>query len=218
MKTKVNSSKTIALVECAVLIALATILSMIKLYEMPWGGSVTAASMLPLIIIGYRHGIKWSILSSVVFSILQMLLGGATISAAFLPGEGKMVWYLAITMVLLDYFFAFALLGLSGLFRNKNKPARSMCLGTIVALSGRLIMHFFSGWILWGAWAQSFFEGFDETTGIGIGKWFIDTFDGQMLSCMYSLFYNALYMIPEIIITAVVTPVVYRCLLKSNMI
>ncbi len=201
-KTK-HSSKAVALTECAVMIALGTILSLVKLYEMPWGGSVTAASMLPLVIVGYRHGIKWGALSAVVFSLLQMLLGGGTISAAFLPGDDQMVWYLAVIMVALDYFLAYSLVGLSGLFRNKNKPSRSLALGALVGTAARFTMHFISGWILWGAWAASFFEGFDETTGGSIGKLFVSTFSGEMLSCMYSLFYNALYMIPEMIITVV---------------
>ncbi len=204
MNTKTNfKTKTRAMTECAVMIALGTILSLIKLYEMPWGGSVTAASMLPLVIIGYRHGIKWGMLSSVVFSLLQMLLGGGTISAAFLPGDDQMVWYLAIIMVVLDYFLAYSLVGLSGLFRNKEKPSKSLALGALVGTASRFVMHFISGWILWGAWAASFFEGFDETTGGSIGKFFVTTFSGEMLSCMYSLFYNAMYMLPEMIITVV---------------
>ena len=210
MSKKAMSNRTRALVECAILVALGTILSLIKLYEMPWGGSVTAASMLPLIIIGYRHGIKWGILSSIVYSLIQMLLGGGTISAAFLPGEDQMVWYLAVIMVVLDYFLAFSIAGLSGLFRNKNKPGKSLTLGALVSTFGRFVMHFISGWILWGAWASYFFEGFDETTGGKVGAWFINTFDGQMLSCMYSLFYNALYMIPEIIITVVLAFIISR--------
>ena len=210
MKTKSLSIKTRALVECAVLVALGTILSLIKLYEMPWGGSVTAASMLPLIIIGYRHGIRWGVLSSVIYSLIQMLLGGGTISAAFLPGDDQMKWYLALIMVILDYFLAFSIAGLSGLFRNKEKPSKSMALGSLVATFGRFVMHFLSGWILWGAWAASFFEGFDETTGGTLGKWFITTFDGQLLSCMYSLFYNAMYMIPEMIITVILAVIISR--------
>lgn len=209
--TKTNfSAKTRALTECAVMIALGTILSLIKVYEMPWGGSVTAASMLPLVIIGYRHGIKWGILSSVVFSLLQMLLGGSTISAAFLPGEDQMAWYLAIIMVVLDYLLAYSLVGLSGLFRNKDKPSTSLALGALVGTSARFVAHFISGWILWGAWASWFFEGFDETTGGSIGAFFVNTFNGEMLSCMYSLFYNALYMIPEMIITVVLAIIIGR--------
>ncbi len=204
MKTKTKFSKsTIALTECAVMIALATILSLIKVFELPWGGSITAASMLPLVIIGYRHGLKWGVLSSVIYSLIQMLLGGGTISAAFLPGDDQMKWYLAVIMVLLDYFFAFSLVGLSGLFRNKNKPSKSLALGALVGTSARFVMHFLSGWILWGAWAANFFEGFDETTGGSFGKFIINTFDGQMLACVYSLIYNAMYMIPEILITVI---------------
>lgn len=204
MKSKTKFSKsTIAMTECAIMIALATILSLIKVFELPWGGSITAASMLPLVIVGYRHGIKWGILSSVIYSLIQMLLGGSTISAAFLPGDDQMKWYLAVIMVLLDYFFAFSLVGLSGLFRNKNKPSKSLALGALVGTSARFVMHFLSGWILWGAWAAYFFEGFDETTGGSFGKFIINTFDGQMLACVYSLIYNAMYMIPEILITVI---------------
>ena len=204
MKSKTKFSKsTVAMTECAIMIALATILSLIKVFELPWGGSITAASMLPLVIVGYRHGIKWGILSSVIYSLIQMLLGGSTISAAFLPGDDQMKWYLAVIMVLLDYFFAFSLVGLSGLFRNKNKPSKSLALGALVGTSARFVMHFLSGWILWGAWAAYFFEGFDETTGGSFGKFIINTFDGQMLACVYSLIYNAMYMIPEILITVI---------------
>ncbi len=204
MKKKVKFSKhTQAMTECAIMIALATILSIIKVFEMPWGGSITAASMLPLVIIGYRHGLRWGVLSSVIFSIIQMLLGGGTISAAFLPGDDQMRWYLAVLMVILDYFLAFSLVGLSGLFRNKEKPSKSLALGALVGTAARFVMHFISGWILWGAWASWFFEGFDETTGGSVGKFIVGHFDGQMLACIYSLFYNAMYMIPEMIITVI---------------
>lgn len=199
-----------ALVESAIMVALGTLLSLLKLYEMPWGGSVTAASMLPLVIIGYRHGIKWGMLSSIVFSLLQMLLGGSTISAAFLPGDNQMLWYNAILMVALDYFFAFSLVGLAGLFRSKEKPSRSLAIGALVGTSARFVMHFLSGWILWGAWAADFFAGFDETTGGKIGAFFINNFTGQGLGCLYSLFYNALYMIPEILITVLLALIIGR--------
>ncbi len=190
-----------ALTESAVMIAFATILSLLKLYELPWGGSVTLASMLPLVMIGYRHGLKWGLLSSLVYSLLQMLLGFGTISAAFLPGDDQMLWYNAVLMVLLDYFFAFSLVGLSGLFRKENKPSRSLAIGSLVGTTARFIMHFASGWILWGAWAASFFEGFDETTGGTFGAWIINNFNGQALAAAYSFIYNGFYMIPEILIT-----------------
>ncbi len=204
MKTKTKFSKqTATMVECAIMIALGTILSIIPTPHLPWGGSITIGSMLPLVIIGYRHGLGWSMLSSVIFSFVQMLLGGGTISAAFLPGDDQMKWYLAVLMVILDYLLAYSLVGLSGLFRNKEKPSKSLALGALVGTSARFVMHFLSGWILWGAWASWFFADFDKATGGSFGKFVLTHFDGQMLACFYSLFYNALYMIPEIIITVV---------------
>jgi len=198
---KTKRERTRALTESAVMIALATILSLFKLYELPWGGSVTLASMLPLVIIGYRHGFKWGMLSSLVYSLLQMLLGFGTISAAFLPGDDQMLWYNAVIMVVLDYFLAFSLVGLSGLFRKEDKPSRSLAIGSLVGTAARFVMHFASGWILWGAWAADFFEGFDATTGGTFGAWIVSTFNGQALAAVYSLIYNGFYMIPEMIIT-----------------
>jgi thiamine transporter len=200
---KQKGARTRALTESAILIAMATILSLFKLYELPWGGSVTLASMLPLVLIGYRHGFKWGVLSALVYSLMQMLLGFGTISAAFLPGDDQMLWYNAVIMTLLDYVFAFSLVGLSGLFRNPEKPSKSLVLGSLVGTGARFVMHFFSGWILWGAWAASFFEGFDETTGGTFGAWIVNNFSGQGLAAVYSFIYNGFYMIPEMIITAI---------------
>jgi thiamine transporter len=134
---------------------------------------------------------------------MQMLLGFGTISAAFLPGDDQMLWYNAVIMTLLDYIFAFSLVGLSGLFRNPEKPSKSLVLGSLVGTGARFVMHFFSGWILWGAWAASFFEGFDETTGGTFGAWIVNNFSGQGLAAVYSFIYNGFYMIPEMIITAI---------------
>ena len=203
--TTSKNMRTRALTESAILIAMATILSLIKLYELPWGGSVTLASMLPLVIIGYRHGVKWGLMASLVYSILQMLLGLGTISAAFLPGDDQMLWYKAVLMMILDYVLAFSLVGLSGLFRRHDTPSRSLVLGSLVGTSARFLMHFASGWILWGAWASSFFEQFDETIGGAWGAFMVNTFSGQALAAVYSLIYNAFYMLPEMLITMILS-------------
>ena len=205
-----KQQRTRALTESAIMVALATILSLLKLYELPWGGSVTLASMLPLVIVGYRHGFRWGLLSSLVYSLMQMLLGFGTISAAFLPGDDQMIWYQAILMVLLDYVLAFSLIGLSGLFRKKEHPSRSMALGALVGTFGRFLMHFFSGWILWGAWASYFFEDLDATTGGTFGAWVLNTFSGQGLGAFYSLVYNACYMLPEMLITVLLAILIGR--------
>ena len=68
-------SKTRTLVECALMIALGTVLANIKIYSLPNGGSITLFSMLPFIMISFRHGVKWGLFTGFVNSLLQMLLG-----------------------------------------------------------------------------------------------------------------------------------------------
>ena len=64
-------SKTRTLVECALMIALGTVLANIKIYELPNGGSITLFSMLPFIMISFRHGVKWGLFTGFVNSLLQ---------------------------------------------------------------------------------------------------------------------------------------------------
>ncbi len=70
-----NVSQTRKLVESSILVAIATVLSLIPLVSLPYGGSITFASMLPLIIISYRHGLGWGTASGFVYGIIQQLLG-----------------------------------------------------------------------------------------------------------------------------------------------
>ena len=98
-------SKTRTLVECALMIALGTVLANIKIYSLPNGGSITLFSMLPFIMISFRHGVKWGLFTGFVNSLLQMLLGFyAPPAPGLLPLVG---------MILLDYVLAFTLLGLA---------------------------------------------------------------------------------------------------------
>ena len=69
------------LTESAIMIAAATILSMFKLVELPYGGSITLASMLPIVIIAYRYGTAWGILCGLVHGAIQLLLGSGTLSS-----------------------------------------------------------------------------------------------------------------------------------------
>ena len=67
--------QTRILTECSIMIALSTVLSVIKLFEMPYGGSITLASMLPIVIIAHRYGAKHGFASALVTSLIQALLG-----------------------------------------------------------------------------------------------------------------------------------------------
>jgi thiamine transporter len=101
---------------------------------------------------------------------------------------------------------AYTLRGFVGAFRKliKNKTL-ALTLGVILALSLRYLAHIVSGYIFDGAWAEWFFT---QENFYAIGGWILDTFSGEGLAIVYSIFYNGLYMIPEIIITAVAACIV----------
>ena len=70
-----NRTKTQIMVECALMIALATVLGYIPIFEMPQGGSITLCSMAPIILAAHRNGLKWGLFTGFVHSLIQMLLG-----------------------------------------------------------------------------------------------------------------------------------------------
>ena len=76
-----TQNKTKKLVECGLLFAMSVILSFIHLPSLPYGGSVTLCSMLPIILISYRYGVPWGLFSGFVFSILQMAMGASALRA-----------------------------------------------------------------------------------------------------------------------------------------
>lgn len=197
-----TSTNTRRLVETGLLLAIATVLSMFKPFELPFGGGITIVSMLPIVLIAYRYGTKWGLFSAFVGSILQMLVGFKTVSAFFMPGDEQMVIWKAILVCLIDYIIAYTALGFGGIFRNKFKSAAgALCLGSVVALALRYLAHIISGFLFFGSWAEWFFtqDGFYK-----IGSSIMSTFSGEGLALAYSVFYNGLYMIPEIILTAIV--------------
>ncbi|MEE0964029.1 energy-coupled thiamine transporter ThiT [Ruminococcus sp. YE282] len=159
--------------ESAVMIALATILSLIKVIDMPYGGSVTFASMLPLIIIAYRYGFPWGALTGFVYGLVQMLFGLNNLSYATSFGA-------AIAIILLDYLFAFAATSLGAVFRKMENAPTAMGCGALFACVVRYIFHVISGCTVWA--------------GVSI-----PSSDGLV----YSLAYNATYMLPETIITVI---------------
>lgn len=213
--------KTKKLVTTAMLLAFSLILSLIQVLRLPFGGSVTLVSMLPVILIGYMYGIKHGLFAALVYSFLQMLVGMGTVSAFFLPGESQMALHAAILICVIDYILAYSCLGLGGLFKNRIKnPMASLLLGTTVCILLRYFMHIISGYIFFGSWAQWFFADSSGLSQIGALKgfcdWVMNNLSGNGLSLFYSVIYNGAYMIPELLITLIVTPVVYRVLKKSQ--
>ena len=125
--------------EAGIIIALAFVLSMIKIFHLPMGGSVTAGSMIPILLLALRRGYKLGVIAAVLYGILQLIEGPYIVHPA---------------QVLLDYPLAFGALGLAGLFsagaENKNIYA---LLGVTVGVAGRFVCHLLSGAIFFSEYA-----------------------------------------------------------------
>ena len=174
MQTK-GKNRVRKLVECAVMIALASALSFFPILKMPYGGSVTLASMLPIILIAYRNGIGWGLGSGFAFAFIQQMLGLDNLSYVS-------TWQSVLAVIILDYALAFVVLGLGGIFRGKLKnQSAEMVLGTVFVCALRYLCHVISGATVWA--------------GISIPT---------KAALIYSIGYNATYMLPEVIVTAVV--------------
>ena len=208
---KENKKRTEAITLSAIMIAFAisisAICSAVPFLNLPFGGGFTIASMLPIIIVAYMYGTRWGLLTAFVYSIMQMLLGFNTVSSFFLPGDSQMLWYRAVIVCLIDYVLAYTVLGFGGIFRKRFSTGKALCIGSVFAILLRYIAHIVSGAIFFGTWAEWFFtqDGFPAW-----GQAILDTFSGDALATVYSIIYNGTYMIPEIIITAVVACFVTR--------
>ena len=205
--------KTRRLTESAMLLAVAIVLELVsKMFipEFPFGGQLTLVSMLPVVLISYRHGVKWGLISAFAYALLEMAIGTKTVMAAFQPGyfgDGVLIAN-ALIMCALDYVVAFTVLGLGGLFRGKIRNSGvALMTGSLVALGARYVAHIASGYILFAGYAEWFFtqEGFPAW-----GATLVETLSPELLGFVYSVVYNGMYMIPEMILTAVVALLLAR--------
>jgi len=175
MKPPSQMTRTAILVEGAMMVSLGFVLSIIPFFHMPWGGSITCFSTLPLIVMSFRHGLKWGVSAAAVFGVVQSLMGVGSIAAA--GSFGAM-----ILCALLDYFFAYAAVGLSGPIANSMaryvaNPIARLVTGIVSTGLMRLFCSFLSGVLIWGAWAPE-----------GTPVW------------LYSLTYNAGWCLPDMAI------------------
>ena len=172
-------SATQRLVESALLIAMGVVLSLIKIIDLPYGGSVTIASMFPVMLIAYRHGLGFGLVSATVFGGIQQLLGLKTLSWVS-------TWQSVLAVILLDYIVAFAVIGLGGLFRGRfgkrtDGQVYELLAGALLVCLLRYICHVISGATVWAGLSI-------PTRG----------------AIAYSLAYNATYMIPETLVMCIV--------------
>lgn len=120
---------------CAAAVALGTVLSNIKVFSFPTGGSVTLLSMLVICLPGYIYGLGAGLLTGCAYGALQLLFDPYIIFPA---------------QLIVDYFLAFMALGLSGVFCNAKN---GLYKGYILAVLGRYVFSVISGWIFFGEYA-----------------------------------------------------------------
>ncbi len=183
METK-TKTKNITL--CAVMIALATVLSLIPVYQAPYGGTVTLGSMVPLVMVcAIIKDFRWSALTCFAYSLIQMMIGFTA------PPTGTLLYFIAV--VLLDYVIAFTVISLANPISKliKNEFI-GIAVGASVAMIGRFVCHFFSGILIWGVYAP----------------------EGQPV-WLYSILYNGGYMLPELLITAIASVAIYAAIKKK---
>lgn len=126
------------LIFCAAAMALATVTSYLKLFHLPYGGSVTLFSMLFICLIGYWFGTKTGLMAAFAYGILQLVTDPFIIS---------------IPQMFTDYLFAFGSLGLSGLFAGKK---HGLIKGYLLGILGRFFFTFLSGMIFFGSYAADY--------------------------------------------------------------
>ena len=174
--------RILCVTEGAVILALAYVLELLCIWLnaimgisalLPFGGTITV-SMLPIIYYSYRRGALWGVGAGFVYSLLQMLLG------FYVPPART--WWALLLCVLLDYLVAFASVGIAPLFARPFGGHRlaGYCIGAVAVCLVRFLSSFLSGVVLWDSYCPE-----------GMNVW------------VYSLVYNASYMIPNAILTGI---------------
>lgn len=168
-----KQQKMLRLVESGLMLSMATVLSMVKVLDLPYGGSITAFSAVPLLLVAYRHGLWQGLLTALAHGLIQLMLGASTLSYATSPTA-------AAAIILLDYILAFTVLGLGGIFRRScSNQGAALVLGALLTGALRYALHTIAGCTVWA--------------GLSIPT---------EAALVYSLAYNATYMIPETIVAA----------------
>ena len=159
------------------MVALATVLSFIRIVKFPWGGAVTVLSMLPIVVYAIRYGVLKGLMVSSVYALIQLGQG--------ILIDGLLGWGLTpvalVSCILLDYVLAFGVLCIAGIFGNKK--VGGMICGVVLAMFLRFSLHYLSGVLIFHSFGELWNGFYTENT------W------------LYSLVYNGAYMLPETVTT-----------------
>ena len=172
------------------MLALATALSFVKLYQAPLGGSVTLLSTLPIMFISFRFGVVRGVACGFVYSLIQLWQGSGNL--AYVPTTAGVIGCIA-----LDYIVPFTLLGMAGLFYSKDGSYKAKTvtavLGVLFATLLRFACHFVGGAVVWY-----------EITKAGMWNDYVQTVG----MWTYSFVYNISYLGPDGALAIAASPVV----------
>lgn len=163
------------LVYTSACIALAVVTNYIRIYTFPFGGSITLFSMLFIVLPAWMFGVKAGIISGLIYGLLLFI---------FEP------FFISFPQVILDYILAFSVMGIAGIFRNRNN---GLIIGYIAAAAARWIIATFAG-LAWCKAGMTVWKGWSPLP--------------------YSMAYNAVYIFSEAAITVFILliPTVHKAL------
>lgn len=174
-----KNKRILFITEAAIMLALATVLSFVKIYQAPLGGAVTLCSMLPVMYISFRYGVLRGLACGFVYSVIQLIQGLGNLT--YVPTAVG-----TVGCIMLDYILPYTLIGLAGLFYNKDGGRRRRIVGAVAGVTLACVLrfacHFLGGAVLWyeitkeGEWNE-----YVKT----VGMW------------MYSFVYNITYLGPD---------------------
>lgn len=175
---------TRAITFAAVCVALSFALSYVRIFKMPMGGSITFASMLPLMLFAFMFGSRRGIAVGLIYGLLQAV---------------QDPWIVHPAQFALDYAVAFSAIGLTGCIRDlgllKGKMRAQFALGALIAVSLRFVSHYFAGVFAFGSY----------------GEFYAAEYNMPVLAnpYLYSFVYQCLYLIPELAVTLAVAMIVF---------
>ena len=134
------ATTTKSIVYASVTIAMSFALSYIRFLELPQGGSITFASLLPLMVYSYMFGIRKGVVAGIIYGFLQFI---------------QAPWFYHPIQFLLDYPIAFGAIGLTAILKekkifSKNAPVQ-FALGALLGVTLRYLSHVISGIFVFGS-------------------------------------------------------------------
>ncbi|MBR7039118.1 MAG: energy-coupled thiamine transporter ThiT [Oscillospiraceae bacterium] len=168
-----SHDKIVRLTASGIMIALATVLSLVTIVKMPLGGSLTPVSMLPICMIAIIYGTGWGLGTAFAYALVQLIIDFSS----------ALTWGLSVPALIacfvFDYILAFTVLGFAGLFRKKGTAG--ILGGVALALLLRYVCHIISGGTVFAVWLPEEWS----------DPW------------IYAAAYNGAFMLPELILTCI---------------